>query len=159
MLIAEFTELFDFNSGTYMLSGTSQYALRAVLYLAARPDATPIPAPDIADALDIPDNYLGKILYQLTRSGVLDSSRGKRGGFTLARPAEEVTLLQVIGPFDRFHERRICLLGRDECSDGRPCAAHARWKEVSEQVTAFFRETVLADLLATARRGVTAPRN
>ncbi len=132
-----------------MLSGTSQYALRAVLYLAARPKDTPTPAPDIANALGIPDNYLGKILYQLTRSGILDSSRGKRGGFTLARPAAGLSLLEVIGPFDRFDERRICLLGRDECNDGKPCAAHPRWREVSQQVTDFFRETTVSDLLGT----------
>lgn len=151
MLIAKFTELFHFNNGAHMLSGTSQYALRAVLYLAARSDETPIPTPDIATALDIPDNYLGKILYQLTRSRILVSCRGKRGGFKLARPANDMSLLEVIAPFDRFDERRICLLRRKECSDGNPCAAHARWKEVSEQVTAFFHETVVADLLSTDR--------
>ncbi|MEJ2239193.1 MAG: Rrf2 family transcriptional regulator [Gemmatimonadales bacterium] len=152
MLIAKFTELFHFNNGAHMLSGTSQYALRAVLYLAARSDETPIPTPDIASALDIPDNYLGKILYQLTRSSILVSCRGKRGGFKLARPANDMSLLEVIAPFDRFDERRICLLRRKECSDGNPCAAHARWKEVSEQVTAFFRETVVADLLSSDRK-------
>lgn len=151
MLIAKFTEPFHFNNGAHMLSGTSQYALRAVLYLAARSDETPIPAPDIASALDLPDNYLGKILYQLTRSSILVSCRGKRGGFQLARPAKDMSLLEVIAPFDRFEERRICLLRRKECSDGNPCAAHARWKQVSEQVTAFFRETVVADLLSTDR--------
>ena len=130
-----------------MLSGTAQYALRAVLHLAAHPDDAPIAAANIAAALDIPDNYLGKILYQLSRQGILHSLRGKHGGFSLAVPPEELSLLQVVEPFDQIGERRSCLLGQPECSDGEPCAAHHRWKEVAQEVEAFFRDTTAADLL------------
>jgi Rrf2 family protein len=130
-----------------MLSGTSQYALRSVLFLAGRTNDAPIPAPDIAEALEIPDNYLGKILYQLARTGILASSRGKRGGFSLARPATRLSLLDIVKHFDRFDDRRTCLLGRRECSDGQPCAAHDKWREVSEQLTEFFSKTTVADLL------------
>jgi Rrf2 family protein len=132
-----------------MLSGTAQYALRAVLHLAAHRDDAPIPAANIAAALDIPDNYLGKILYQLGRQGILHSLRGKKGGFSLAVPPEQLSLLKVVEPFDRIGEHRSCLLGRPECSDGEPCAAHHRWKEVARQVEAFFRDTTAADLLKT----------
>jgi DNA-binding IscR family transcriptional regulator len=56
-------------------------------------------------------------------------------------------LAQIVVPFDRLDERRRCLLGRPQCSDGTACAAHTRWKDVAERVTAFFRETTVADLL------------
>ncbi len=130
-----------------MLSGTAQYALRAVLYLAEQTSETPTPAADIAANLEIPDNYLSKILHQLSRAGILDSTRGKNGGFQLAIPPEKLTLLEVIGPFDRIEKSPTCLLGRPECSDVEPCRAHRRWKAIALEVTEFFRSTTAADLL------------
>jgi Rrf2 family protein len=130
-----------------VLSGTSEYALKAVLYLAEHDGAGPIRVSQMAEALRIPRNYLAKILHELARSGVLMSSRGKLGGFRLARPPEQVSLLDVVSRFDRIEGRRLCLLGRRACSDRHPCPAHSRWKALSEQTAAFFRETKVADLL------------
>jgi len=130
-----------------MLSGTGQYALRAVLYLAGETSETPTPAAEIAAELEIPDNYLSKILHKLSRAGILDSTRGKNGGFQLAIPPEDLTLLEVVGPFDRIDGSPICLLGRPECSDVEPCRAHRRWKEVALEVAEFFQSTTAADLL------------
>ncbi len=130
-----------------MLSNTAEYALRAVLYLAANSEDTPIRAPDVATALHIPPNYLGKILHGLARADVLKSARGKRGGFELAAAPEDIPLISVVSVFDRVAETRSCLLGRQECSDHHACAAHQRWKTVSEQIATFFRETTVADLL------------
>lgn len=137
-----------------MLSQTAEYALRTVLFLGEHPDRTLVRVGELAEALDIPQNYLSKTLHQLARAGVLASSRGKLGGFRLARPAEQISLGEVIAPFDGLTTARTCLLGRTVCSDQSPCAAHARWKGVSAQVTDFFRETTVADLLGsrTARR-------
>lgn len=53
----------------------------------------------------------------------------------------------MIEPFDSLSSRRECLLGRLECSDGNPCAAHDRWKRVHDQVSRFFRETTVAELV------------
>jgi cysteine desulfurase len=102
---------------------------------------------DAASALDIPRNYLSKILHALARAGLLTSSRGKSGGFRLARPADQVTLWSVVQEFDRMPEQRRCLLGRPVCSDRTACAAHDAWKRTAESVAAFFRGTTVADLL------------
>jgi Rrf2 family protein len=128
------------------LSQTAEYALRAVLYLAEQGEGRPVQVGQMAQALRIPRNYLSKILHLLARDGVLASTRGKQGGFRLAIPADRLMLLRVVGPFDRFEARRACLLGRPQCSDRTACAAHTRWKDVSERLTAFFRETTVADL-------------
>jgi Rrf2 family protein len=101
----------------------------------------------VSAALDIPANYLGKILHELARSGILNSTRGKRGGFTLAVPAGRLSLLTVVSLFDDFSDESRCLLGRPTCSDHSPCSAHAGWKVVSQQVTAFLTETTVGDLL------------
>lgn len=131
-----------------MLSSTAEYALKAVLYLANHAEEQPVRVGDVAEALGIPRNYLSKILHELARDGVLSSSRGKHGGFQLAHPPEELSLLTVVQRFDRIAEERSCLLGRPQCSDRHACAAHWRWKAVSEQVSTFFRETTVADLMA-----------
>lgn len=131
-----------------MLSGTAEYALRAVLHLAERGSAEPVRVGEIAEALGAPRNYLSKILHQLVQAGVLQSSRGKHGGFALAKSPERLSLLRVINAFDKIAERRSCLLGRPQCADRVACAVHWRWKDLSEQIATFFRETTVADLLA-----------
>jgi len=129
-----------------ILSQTAEYALRAVVLLADRDTDEPARVGELADALEIPQNYLSKTLNALARTGVLASMRGKGGGFRLARAADQITLLQVIDPFDHFSTGRSCLMGKGECSDTNSCAAHATWKEVAAKVTGFFAKTTLADL-------------
>jgi Rrf2 family iron-sulfur cluster assembly transcriptional regulator len=130
-----------------MFSGTAVYALRAVVYLAEHSRERPVRVSEMASDLDVPRNYLAKILNELVRSRVLASTRGKNGGFQLAVEPQELSLFMVVTPFDRIEEERRCLLGRPECSDRTPCAAHHRWKELGSQLAAFVRETTVADLL------------
>lgn len=130
-----------------MLSQTAEYALRTVLYLAARQGDVLHRVGEIAENLDIPQNYLSKTLHLLARAGVLTSSRGKHGGFRLTKPPSKITLAEVVAPFDGPTGARICLLGRAACSDSDPCPAHGRWKSVSSEVSTFFRETKVSDLL------------
>ena len=137
-----------------MLSQTAEYALRAVLYLAERPAGELVRVGEMAAALRIPQNYLSKTLHALVRVGVLASGRGPTGGFQLAREPDRLPLFEVVSPFDRMGRRRRCLLGRPECTDRHACAAHEAWKQTSDQVARFFRQTTVADL--RERNAVTA---
>lgn len=130
-----------------MISKTDQYAIRAALCLAQQPPGSTIGAAHIADRLGLPANYLSKILHSLARAGVLVSERGPRGGFRLARSAEQVSLAEVIEPFNSLVQRRSCLLGREECSDESPCRLHDHWKAASDPVIDFFNRTALSDLI------------
>lgn len=130
-----------------LVSQTVEYALRAVLHIARDPDGASLRVGDIADAIDVPRNYLSKILHRLARARILGSARGPTGGFKLARPPEQITLAQVAAPFAPMGER-TCLLGQPACGDDRPCAAHSRWKLVAQQAEEFFGCTTVADLLA-----------
>ncbi len=136
-----------------VLSQTAEYALRAALYMAEHGGDEPYRVTQLAEALRIPQNYLSKTMHILARQGVLTSSRGMRGGFRLARPASQIPLLEVIRPFDQLEARRQCLLGRPTCSDATPCAAHARWKDLADTTTAFFRDTTLADITTKPAAG------
>lgn len=133
-----------------MLTNTSEYALRAVIYLALRPGDGPVKLDRVAEALDVPRNYLSKTLHQLARQGVLVSERGPAGGFRLARPPAELTLAEVVETFEPARLVRRCLLGLGECSDETPCAVHERWKVIAGPMRAFFRDTTVADLLSGA---------
>ncbi|MHB1225734.1 MAG: Rrf2 family transcriptional regulator [Gemmatimonadaceae bacterium] len=131
-----------------MLSQTAEHALRAVLYVAARGgDTELIKIDEIFAELSMPRNALSKTLNVLAREGVLISERGPHGGFRLAVPADALSLARVIAPFGSIGRERKCLLGRVVCSDRAPCAAHATWKSVSEQLSAFFQQSTIADLL------------
>jgi Rrf2 family iron-sulfur cluster assembly transcriptional regulator len=133
-----------------LISKTAEYALRAVVYIVREGKGAPLRAHEIAEALDVPANYLSKTLHQLARAGVLSSERGPRGGFQLAGQPEELCLADVLEPLDPAWLEAGCLLGKPRCSDETACPLHDRWKEVREPVSRFFEETTLAGLLAEA---------
>lgn len=130
-----------------MLSDTAQYALRVALFLAEREGQGPQRVDDIAARLRVPRNYLSKTMHTMAQEGVLHSTRGPKGGFTLARSASGTRVLDVIEPFDDVGARRRCVLGRSACSDSRPCPAHGRWKPVADHIRDFYADTTLASLL------------
>lgn len=128
------------------LNSTAQNALRAVMYIAEHAADGPVRVDDIAASLRCPRNYLSKTLHALTRSGVLRSARGPKGGFQLTDPPNRLALSRVVGPFAPASERR-CLVGRPNCGDSHPCPAHAQWSRVAAVVENFFGQTTVADLL------------
>ena len=127
-----------------LLSHTSEYALRALIFIAAQ--ERPVRVGEVASAVGVPRNYLSKTLHRLVRAGVLASTRGPAGGFRLAVPAERLTLHGIVALFADEHERR-CLLGRGNCGEVPECPAHARWSPVALQLREFFDTTTLAALL------------
>jgi Rrf2 family protein len=129
-----------------LLSNTAEYALQAVLFLADRGDKRLARVNEIATVLDLPQNYLSKILNELVRGGVLTSSRGRHGGFRLAIAPEELSIQDVVARFDGSRGDRRCLLGRGLCSDEDACRVHHRWKAIADQVTTFFSHTTIAEL-------------
>ena len=96
------------------ISGTSQYAIRAVVFVAGAGGGAPVRVGEVAKALQVPRNYLSKTLHALSRDGVLTSTRGPRGGFRLAVPPGQLTLARVAAPFDDV-DSKPCLLGRTQC--------------------------------------------
>lgn len=128
-----------------MLTKTAEYALRAVIHLAQHHDDWPIPGNQIAERAGIPAKYLSKVLGDLVRVGVLTSSRGKHGGFGMVRSPKKTRLIDILSPFEQFEIRR-CPFGNSECSDKKPCLAHAQWKKVVATERDFFRRTSIYDV-------------
>jgi len=135
-------------AGWRMLSQTGEYALRAVLHLAERPNNDPVGASDVAAQLELPERYLARVLKALAEAGVLTSTRGAHGGFALAADPADIRLAAVVAPFDAVGERPQCLLSNRVCGEGRTCIAHSRWHRAARQVRDFFQETTVAELIA-----------
>lgn len=132
-----------------MLTRTGGYALHAALAIAEMgADGRAVRAHEVADALSLPPNYLAKILQALARAGILESERGRRGGFRLARAPADIRLIDVVEGFDDLGRERRCLLGRGTCSDIGGCPAHRAWRDASAPAFRFFESTSLADLMA-----------
>jgi Rrf2 family iron-sulfur cluster assembly transcriptional regulator len=131
-----------------ILSKTANYALRAVLCLSEAGDDRPIPVDEIARTLDVPRNYLSKILHVLARAELLTSMRGPGGGFRLAVPADSVALSDIVGHFDALPDENTCFLGRASCNESDPCQAHVLWAEVRQSINDFLDNTRLSDLAA-----------
>lgn len=133
-----------------MISPTAEYALRAIVAIAqSNGDATI--TPHIAALTKVPPGYLSKVLQTLRRAGLVDSRRGLGGGFTLAKPASEMTVLEVVNavdPIQRIHE---CPLGIESHGDNL-CPLHKRLDEATEAVERSFAQTTIADLLAQPGR-------
>jgi len=129
-----------------ILSKSASYALRACLCLAEAGPGGRLAVEEIAGRLDVPRNYLSKILHMLAGTDVLRSTRGPGGGFELARAPGEVALLDIVRHFDAVPSQGTCLLGRDVCSDSDPCRAHERWSATRRAVIDFLTETRLSDL-------------
>jgi Rrf2 family protein len=126
------------------LPHTTEHALRAILQVAAR-HPEPLRVGEIAELIKAPANYLSKILHQLTRAGILRSTRGPRGGFRLAADPSAITLEQVASVFAHSHEHR-CLIGHGACGETPGCAVHERWLPIATSIHDFFGSTTLADL-------------
>ncbi|MCA9244315.1 MAG: Rrf2 family transcriptional regulator [Phycisphaerales bacterium] len=112
---------------------TSSYAVAALSQLARRSDDWVLVS-EISTAIGAPRPYLSKILHALSRAGLITAKRGYKGGYALARPATDISILQIIESVEGPDNRCDCLLGRDTCSDERACPTHAFWQVERERI-------------------------
>ena len=129
-----------------MLSRTSIHAIRAIVALAELPAGSYAGTAVLAKEIGAPPNYLGKLLQQLAHAGLLHSQKGLGGGFSLARPADEISLLDIVEPLEHLSRWQTCILGRPKCSDKAPCVLHRRWGAVRDAYLDLLRDTTVASL-------------
>jgi Rrf2 family protein len=127
-------------------SATTEYAIRALAHLATLEPGERILARDLAAATDVPRQFLGKILHRLARQGLLDSAKGRGGGFRFSRPAEQITLADVVQVVEGKDIMRLCVLGLDDCTDSQPCPMHDQWKVFRERLKTRVHSATMADL-------------
>jgi len=129
-----------------MIPLTGLYAIRALAVLGSSSAAGYIAAGRLARMVGAPPNYLGKLLQVLTRHGLVISQKGYSGGFRLARPAEQITLGEVVEclqPLDRWWG---CMLGPKRCSEHQSCAVHEQWKRIRQEYLDLMWKTTVAQV-------------
>ena len=129
-----------------MISRTGVHATLALTMLAGLDPASYAGAAQIAREVGAPPNYLGKLLKRLALEGLVESQKGFGGGFRLARPADKITLFDIVEPIDQISKWKGCFLGRSRCNDKSPCAVHDRWSEIRTRYLDFLHETTLVQL-------------
>ncbi len=126
---------------------STAYIIEALGYLAALPAGRTIKARDLAQDLEIPEQYLAKILSQLVRKRFVTSTKGPNGGFALAVDPGKVTLYRIMAATDSLSSLEDeCVMGLRSCSSATPCAFHHSWLEFKEQVVAKAQKLTLAEL-------------
>ncbi|NTV94652.1 MAG: Rrf2 family transcriptional regulator [Thiobacillus sp.] len=136
-----------------VLSRTSQYAIQALIYIATQAPGEPVLNRDIADRLNVPAAYLAKILQSLCKHGLLDSFRGRLGGFCLRDGMHKTSLMQVLLLTEGPDFTKSCILGLKECSDETACPMHFKWKPVKNKIIAMMNDMHLEDLAKAVQTG------
>jgi Rrf2 family protein len=130
-----------------MLSRSATYAVSSLTFLATQNANGWTLSREISEALSIPPQYLARILGVLSARRILESQRGRKGGFRLARPPSEITLMDIVDPFDYVKSQRLCFFGMWECSLESPCPIHRKWKPVWDGFVSLLEGTTLAELV------------
>ncbi len=143
------------------LTMTGEYSVRAMLHLAAKPRGTIVHTNEIAEAWEIPMEFLRKIVQLLSKAALVRSRRGVGGGIELARSAEEITLLEVIEASEGTLALNKCLIHAGFCPRDAWCAVHVVWAEAQEKVKETLRSKTIAELArqSYARRDTLAATN
>ncbi len=105
---------------------------------------------DLAARLDLPSPYLAKTLQNLARAGILESSRGPKGGYRLARDAKRISVEEVLVALEGEGSMDGCVMGFPLCDADQPCPMHDAWVRVKTQMEDSMISTSLADLRRTA---------
>lgn len=132
-----------------IISRTSQYAVQALIYIATQETGKLVLNREIAERLNVPAPYLAKIMQQLCRGGVLDSFRGRSGGFCLKTDASQINLMQILLETEGHEFTKGCVLGLKRCSDETACPMHSRWMPIKQHILDLLQDQTL-DKLAHA---------
>lgn len=130
------------------------YGIFGVIYLADQPPGKVTPLSEIAEAEDVPEKFLAKIFQSLSKSGIIRSHRGVKGGFSLARPADKISFLEIVevihGPYflaKCFNVEEIC--------DRKDCSVKILLQKAQLVLTDVFAQYTVADLLKWQKEGKT----
>jgi Rrf2 family protein len=128
------------------ISRKIDYGLRAVIHLAGLPAGKVASLQDLASTLHLPREFLAKILKVLAGRGLVRSSRGAHGGYQLARPAREISFLDVIESVEGPVQLNVCLDHKDRCDVSASCTMYHVWKAGQDRMLDVYKNTTLAEL-------------
>ena len=148
-----------------MFSTKAEYGVRVMVALARRDGDAPISLAEIADDDGLPLAYLEHLVARLRKAGLVDSRRGARGGYLLARPAEEITMAEVVAALEGSIAPIECITegtdgslvcAREAADDDRVCATKLLWTRVRGSIVRTLEDTTLSDLVQDKPRKTVA---
>lgn len=135
-----------------IFSRQCEYALQALMYLSLKREGELTSIKEISSKLDIPYHFLGKILQDLVYKGLLVSSKGAKGGFALAIPQKEITLLHVVEAIDGLDFLDNCVMGFPTCNARNPCAVHDIWGGLRDEIYNMLVSRNIYDMAANMKK-------
>jgi Rrf2 family protein len=135
-----------------LFSRRCEYALQAILYLARQPEGTTISIRELTDRLGLPFHFMAKILRDLRKEGLLVSAKGPAGGFSLATPAERISLLKIVEAIDGGEILRSCVLGFEQCSNENPCSMHHEWSVLRDRIFNILGSKTLEEMAVLMKK-------
>jgi Rrf2 family protein len=124
------------------------YALRAAIYIASQPPGKIVELSDISDSQSIPRSFLAKIMQQMVKAGIIESHMGINGGFSLAKPAGDVSFYDVLKAAEGPVNINACLDEDGSCAFENRCSIHSFLESLQDDMKTKMKSQTLADMLA-----------
>jgi Rrf2 family protein len=133
-------------------SASIEYAIHGLVYLAASGSPNPVLLSAIARAIAVPESYLRKVFQLMVRAGLVASHRGVKGGFTLARGAKEISLMDVVQAIDGALPTYTCMREKRKCAETDQCLV----SDIFAQARQRMEETLGGTSIDTLAKAITA---
>ena len=138
------------------LSKACEHGIRASLYIAQQSVLVERASlKDIAHEIDAPEAFTAKILQQLVKQGIISSSQGPKGGFSMSKKTiKELNLNQIIHAIDGDTFENKCVLGLKLCSEISPCPVHDQFKHIKKDYLKMLQKTTIHTMISSLNEGI-----
>lgn len=134
-----------------IFSSPTEYAIRGLSEMAIRGDDQRIMLDELVAGTNLPRDFMAKVFQRLVHAGLLRSSKGRGGGFSLARPAHQITMMQIVEAIEGPQMMDRCVVGLERCNDHMACPQHDLYKPIRQRLKDYLNTTSLADLAASLK--------
>src|SRR3954470_3573308 len=134
-----------------IFTSTSEYAIRGMTELAVREPEGRMLLDDLVAGTSLPRDFMAKIFQRLAKAGLLNSAKGRGGGFALARPAHRITLSDIVQAIEGPDAYDHCIVGLERCNDQMRCPQHDLYKPIRQRWHDYLKTTTLADLASSLK--------
>lgn len=138
----------NFPTNNMLFSKSFGYALRGILYVSKmQEEKRKVQIDEIAGNLSVPKHFLGKVMQQVVKEGLLRSTKGPYGGFSLANETLTTPLIRLVEITEGLDQFRVCVLKLKNCGRTNSCPLHDEIEEIRSRFLTVFRETTIGDLI------------
>ena len=128
------------------LNTTSQYAIRIVTFIVQNGARNKHNAKDISEKLSIPYKYMTKIMSLLVERGIISSSGGREGGYSIDKELSQITIGDILSAVKESLHQEECVLGNGPCNEWQKCVMHDQWNTPKKAIQEMFEKTSLHDI-------------